>query len=66
MTLKLLILGTRTFAPEIADVAADVPGVEIAGFVENMDRERCSETLEGLPILWIDDISPLLETHLAV
>jgi sugar O-acyltransferase (sialic acid O-acetyltransferase NeuD family) len=64
--MKLLILGTRTFAPEIADVASDVPGVEIAGFVENLDRSRCSETLEGLPIHWVDDIAPLTETHLAV
>ena len=64
--MKLLILGTRTFAPEIADVAADVPGVEIAGFVENTDRARCSETLEGLPIHWVDDISSFTDTHLAV
>ena len=64
--MKLLILGTRTFAPEIADVASEVPGVEIAGFVENMDRSKCSETLEGLPILWVDDIAPLAETHFAV
>ena len=64
--MKLLILGTRTFAPEIADVAADVPGVEIAGFVENMDRGRCSDTLEDLPIHWIDDVGPLVETHFAV
>lgn len=64
--MKLLILGTRTFAPEIADVASDVPGVEIAGFVENMDRSRCSETLEGLPIHWVDDVASLSDTHLAV
>ena len=63
---KLLILGTRTLAVEIADVASDVPDVEIAGFVENMDRSRCSETLEGLPILWIDDIATLAQTHFAV
>ena len=64
--MKLLILGTRTFAPEIADVASDVPGVEIAGFVENMDRSRCSKTLEGLPIHWVDDVASLSDTHLAV
>ena len=64
--MKLLILGTRTFAPEIADVASDVPGVEIAGFVENIDRARCSETLEGLPVLWVDDVAALARNHLAV
>lgn len=64
--MKLLILGTRTFAPEIADVASEVPDVEIAGFVENMDPSKCSETLEGLPIFWIDDIATLAHTHLGV
>ena len=64
--MKLLVLGTRTFAPEIADVASDIDGVEISGFVENMDRERCSETLEGLPVYWVDDIAAMRDTHLAV
>jgi acetyltransferase EpsM len=63
---KLLILGTRSFAPEIADVASDIPDVEVAGFVENMDRSRCDETLEGLAIHWIDDIAPMASTHLVV
>jgi sugar O-acyltransferase (sialic acid O-acetyltransferase NeuD family) len=64
--MKLLVLGTRTFAPEIADVASDIDGVEIAGFVENMDRGKCSETLEGLPVHWVDDIAAMRDSHLAV
>ena len=64
--MKLLILGTRTFAPEVADVAADIDGVEIAGYVENMDREKMDQKLEGLPIYWIDDIARFKDTHLAV
>ena len=64
--MKLLILGTRTFAPEIADVASDIEGVEIAGFVENMDRAKCSETLEGLPVYWVDDIAAMRDSHLAI
>lgn len=64
--MKLLILGTRSFAPEIADVASDIPGVEVTGFVENMDRARCGEQLEGLPIHWIDDIQSMTSTHLVV
>ena len=64
--MKLLILGTRSFAPEIADVASDIPGVEVTGFVENMDRARCAEQLEGLPIYWIDDIVAMAPTHLVV
>jgi acetyltransferase EpsM len=65
-TCKLLILGTRTFAEEVADLAAAIPGVQVAGFVENMDPERCRELLEGLPVYWIDEVAPLVESHRAV
>ena len=61
----LLILGTTAFATEIA-VVAEESGRRIAGFVENLDRTRCSETLEGLPVHWIDDVAGLKETHEAV
>ncbi len=54
----LLILGTGVFAEEIADLAEEA-GREITGFVEGRDRQRCGERLRGLPIYWIDDISPL-------
>ena len=61
----LLVLGTRTLAVEIADIASEA-GFEIAGFVENMEPERCSEGLEGLPVHWVDDVAGLAATHLAV
>lgn len=61
-----MICGTRTFAEEVADLADEVPDLEVAGFVENLERERCAETLEGLPIHWVDDIAPLATTHAAV
>jgi acetyltransferase EpsM len=62
----LLVLGTRTLAVEIADVASETPGFRVAGFVENMDPDRALETLEGLPIHWIEDLGKLVETHVAV
>ena len=65
-TRPLLILGTRTLAVEIADVAADIPGVQVAGFVENLNRERCQEKLEDLPVLWVDDVASLAQSHSAV
>jgi sugar O-acyltransferase (sialic acid O-acetyltransferase NeuD family) len=65
-TCRLLILGTRTFAEEVADLATMIPGVEVAGFVENMDPQRCRQPLEGLPVYWIDDIGPLAGNHRAV
>ena len=62
----LLILGTRTFAAEIADLASEIPGFRVAGFVENMEPERCREMLDGLPIHWIDEVGRLADTHWAV
>ena len=63
---RLLVCGTRTFAAEVADLVSDIPGFEVAGFVENEDRERCAETLEGLPVHWVDDLAGLAATHSAV
>jgi acetyltransferase EpsM len=62
----LLICGTRTFAVEIADVVSEVPGYRVAGFVENLDRARCSAPLEGLPVRWVDELGELAGTHWAV
>jgi sugar O-acyltransferase (sialic acid O-acetyltransferase NeuD family) len=61
-----LILGTRTFAVEVADLASDIPGVTVAGFVENMDRSRAGTALEGLPVHWIDDVAAMAASHVAV
>jgi len=62
----LLILGTRSLASEILDLASDIPDCPVEGFVENMDRARCHESLEGLPVYWVDDIASMAETHLAI
>jgi acetyltransferase EpsM len=66
VTRPVLILGTRTLALELADVVSDLPGLEVAGFVENMERARAAEPLEGYPVHWIDDVGGLAQTHLAV
>jgi sugar O-acyltransferase (sialic acid O-acetyltransferase NeuD family) len=62
----LLILGTRTLAVEVADLVSEIPDFRLTGFVENMDRQKCSEKLDGLPVLWVDDIADLADTHWAV
>ncbi len=62
----LLILGTGTLAVDIADLAADIPGVRVAGFVENIERDRCRRKLEGLPVHWVDDLAELATSHCAV
>jgi acetyltransferase EpsM len=43
-----------------------VPGLDVAGFVENLEPGRCRATLAGLPIHWVDDVAALAATHVAV
>jgi len=38
---KLLILGNKTLAVEIADLASEIQEYNVAGYVENMDPDRC-------------------------
>jgi len=63
---RLLILGSGPFAQEVADVAACGDEYTLAGFVENLDRGRCRERLNGLPILWVDDLAGLAPDHWAI
>lgn len=63
---QLLILGTGTYAVKQADMISEIPGYKVAGFVENMEPARCRETLEGLPIIWVDDVAELAQSHWAV
>lgn len=62
----LLVLGTSLFAQEIAELAGDCPDLDVVGFVENFDRARCEQELDGLPVHWIDDAAALAPTHDAV
>ena len=59
----ILILGARSFAREVADLLSDLPGFELRGFVENLEQERCANTIDGLPVLWIDDLASMAATH---
>lgn len=61
----LLVLGTRMLSQEVADIATDA-GFDVVGFVENLERERCREKLNGLPIHWFNDIGELAATHYAI
>jgi len=63
---KLLILGTRTFAVEVADLAGDTEYLQIAGFVENINPDRCKENLDGKPVVWVDDLDGMAKSHVAV
>lgn len=62
----LLLLGSRIFAEEVADLASEIPGFRVAGFVENLEPERCRRALHGLPVHWVDELSRLADDHVAV
>jgi acetyltransferase EpsM len=66
MTQPVLILGTRTLAVEVMDLISDMPGYEVAGFVENRNRELAGTALEGRPIFWIDHVPRFVATHVGV
>jgi len=61
----LVVLGTTPFSEAVAETA-EIAGREVAGFVENLSRERCAETLCDRPIHWIDDAAALAATHDAI
>lgn len=50
----LLLLGSGEFAADVADLVEEIGGWRVEGFVQNVDPGLRS-TLEGLPVLWIDD-----------
>ncbi len=62
----VLILGTGTFAVEVFDLLSDTSDLYGAAFVENMDREKCKGTIDGIDILWVEEIAPLSGSHLAL
>jgi len=62
----LLILGARSFAREVADLVSDIPSLQLAGFVENTDRALCAESIDGLPVHWVDDVAGMAATHWCV
>jgi sugar O-acyltransferase (sialic acid O-acetyltransferase NeuD family) len=66
MSHRVLILGTRTLAEELSDLISEVPGWEVAGFVENMEPEKCGRTLAGLPVYWVDELAGMAQSHVAV
>lgn len=66
MPQAVLVLGTRSLAVDVMDLISDMPGYEVVGFVENMDRSLTGSELEGRPVVWIDDLAPLAATHVGV
>ena len=51
----IFLLGTGVLAEECFAFASDV-GIEVAGFVENMDPDKAGGHLCGRKILWVDEL----------
>jgi acetyltransferase EpsM len=54
---SLAILGTHTFAEEVADLVEQIGEHELVAFVENWDRERAGRELAGRPVIWVDELA---------
>jgi len=63
---KIIILGTRVFAEEVADLLSECEGYELSLFCENWERARCDQTLLERPIVWVDDLARYAKTHKAL
>jgi sugar O-acyltransferase (sialic acid O-acetyltransferase NeuD family) len=63
---KLVVLGTGTFAEEVADLAEDTGRYEVVAFIENWDKEKTRQSKLGKPVIWIDDAAQLSSNHEAV
>ena len=57
MAAPLAILGTHTFAEEVADLVEQIGEHEVVAFVENWDRTRTNLTIAGRPVIWVDELA---------
>ncbi len=48
------VVGTRTFAAEVLDLARDA-GLHVIGLLEPFDRDRVGSEIHGLPVQWLED-----------
>jgi sugar O-acyltransferase (sialic acid O-acetyltransferase NeuD family) len=62
-SLPVLILGTTLFSEEIADLVQETSSFSLAGFVENMTREKCQQPLLGQHVYWVDELAEADDGH---
>jgi acetyltransferase EpsM len=51
---ELWILGTGVLAEEVFALVTDA-GLEVKGFVENLEKKKTEMLLCGRPVIWVDD-----------
>lgn len=64
--IPLLILGTGTYAVEVADLASDVGTFQLGGFVASTPPYKAGDTIMGLPVYWVNELARFVNTHYAV
>ena len=62
----VLILGVGQYAADVADMMADIPGIELAGYIEDRRRELASTKVGSRPVHWIEEIEGFGNDHLVV
>lgn len=53
---RLYIIGAGNFAEEVQYLVEQIGNLKIAAFVEGLDEDKCENSINGIPIKWIDDI----------
>ena len=68
LSIPLLILGTGTFAMEVADLVSDItdPRYTIVGFAASLPPYEPGSTMLGLPVYWVDELGRFDASHRAV
>lgn len=66
MEQRLLILGAGSFAEDVADVASEVPGTTIAGFIDTRLAAGATGELGGLTVYALDDAATFAADHRVV
>lgn len=66
MKRKLLILGAGGSARDLIDLVADIPDLEVSGFVVNQAPFSQGHSFLGKPVYWIDDLADFDNSYSAI
>lgn len=55
----ILIIGAGLFAEEVKEVIDATKNYRIIGYIEGIDKTKCAEKIDGLPIIWIDELGSI-------
>lgn len=61
---RLYVVGTRSFAAEIAEFAED-GGFDVVGLLEPYEEERAGSEIHGLPVSWLEATEPTFPVAIA-